>query len=199
MSIVHEKLYRSGNLSQIDFGEYISVLASHLISVYSTDPKMVRLDFSVGKILVDINTAIPLGLAMNELISNALKHAFSNGEGGTISIGGGEESDLITLFVRDNGVGTPAGFDWKTSPSLGLRLVINLVRQVRGTIEKGTGTGTMFTITIPKKVVVENVMAVPALRIDSDETDSADEICPPLRTVHRIGPVGVAGLLSTDL
>ena len=198
MSIVHEKLYRSGNISQIDFGEYISVLASHLISVYSTDPKMVRLDFSVGEILVDINTAIPLGLAMNELISNALKHAFPNGKGGTISIGGEEESGLITLFVRDNGVGTPPGFDWKTAPSLGLRLVINLVRQVRGTIEKGIGTGTTFTITIPKKIVVENVMAVPALRIDSDETVGADEISPPHCRALLIDPSGITGLPSTD-
>ena len=200
MSIVHEKLYRSGNLSQIDFGEYISFLASHLISVYSTDPKMVRLDFSMGKIMVDINTAIPLGLVMNELISNALKHAFPNGEGGTISIGGGDESGLITLFVRDNGIGTPAGFDWKTSTSLGLRLVANLVRQVRGRIEKGTGTGTgtTFTITIPKKATIENVMIVPAMRIDGDAGTSGDTSLSH-RSVHRTDPVGVTGLPSTDL
>jgi two-component sensor histidine kinase len=111
----------------------------------------VKLDFAMGTIMVDINTAVPLGLIMNELISNALKHAFPRGREGTISIGGGYEGDLITLVVRDDGVGIPAEIDWKNTTSLGLRLIISLTEQVDGTITLDPAKGTSFTITVRRK------------------------------------------------
>jgi two-component sensor histidine kinase len=88
---------------------------------------------------------------MNELVSNALKHAFPGGRSGTITISGQRQGDLITLAVTDNGVGMPRDLDWKNTESLGLRLITSLVDQVSGTIERVSDGGTAFTITLEKK------------------------------------------------
>jgi PAS domain S-box-containing protein len=155
MSLVHEKLYRSESLSRIDFADYTRFLATQLFSFYGTDSLRVRLDFTMGKIMVDINTAVPLGLLMNELISNALKHAFPNGREGTLSISGGYEGDLITLVVRDDGIGIPTELDWKNTTSLGMRLVTSLIDQVDGTVTLDRNQGTAFTITVRRKPASE--------------------------------------------
>ncbi|MFA4861567.1 PAS domain S-box protein [Methanoregula sp.] len=147
MSLVHEKLYRSASLSHIDFSDYSRFLATQLYSSFGTDPGRVHLDFSMGKIMVDIVTAVPLGLLMNELITNALKHAFPQAREGTISISGNDALDHITLVVRDNGIGIPADFDWHNTTSLGMRLITSLVDQVDGTITLDRTNGTTFTIT----------------------------------------------------
>ncbi len=150
MSLVHEKLYRSESLSRIDFADYTRYLATQLLSYYGPDTRKVRLDFVMGKIMVDINTAVPLGLLINEIVSNALKHAFPNGREGTISISGGYTGDLITLVVKDNGIGISADFDWKNTTSLGMRLVNSLIDQIDGTIVLDRSQGTTFTITIKR-------------------------------------------------
>ncbi|MDO9549915.1 MAG: PAS domain S-box protein [Methanoregula sp.] len=151
MSLVHEKLYRSESLSRIDFADYTRFLATQLFSFYGVDTRRVGLDFAMGKIMMDINTAVPIGLLMNELISNALKHAFPQGREGTIKISGGEKGDLITLSVQDNGVGMPADLDWKNTTSLGMRLVTSLSDQVDGTVTLDREKGTAFTITIKRE------------------------------------------------
>jgi len=151
MALVHEKLYRSDNLSRIDFADYSRFLAAQLFSYYGTDTRRIRLDFAMAKIMVDIVTAVPLGLLMNELVSNALKHAFPPGRGGTIRIHGEENGGLITLVVRDDGIGIPADLDWQNTQSLGLRLVTSLVDQVDGTIGLDRSGGTAFTITMKRK------------------------------------------------
>ena len=150
MSLVHEKLYRSDSLSRIDFADYTRFLATQLFSFYGTDSQRVRLDFAMSKIMVDINTAVPLGLLMNELISNTLKHAFPKGRAGAISISGVYEGERIMLVVRDNGIGIPPEFDWRNTSSLGMRLVISLIDQVDGTIELDRKNGTTFTITVKR-------------------------------------------------
>jgi PAS domain S-box-containing protein len=155
MSLVHEKLYRSESLSRIDFADYTRFLATQLFSFFGVDTMKVRLELKMGKIMVDINTAVPLGLLMNELISNALKHAFPEGREGTIMVSGSEDNDLITLVVMDNGIGIPADFDWKITTSLGMRLVTNLVDQLNGTIERCSGEGTIFRIRIQKNSAPE--------------------------------------------
>ena len=151
MSLVHEKLYRSESLSQIDFADYTRFLATQLFSFFGMDTRRVHLDLAIRSIMVDINTAVPLGLIMNELVSNALKHAFPGERQGTISITGGDEHDLITLVVRDNGVGFPPDFDWKNTTSLGMRLVNSLIDQVDGTITLDRGAGTAFTISVKRE------------------------------------------------
>ncbi|RPI37195.1 MAG: PAS domain S-box protein, partial [Methanoregulaceae archaeon] len=148
MSLVHEKLYRSESLSRIDFADYSRFLASQLFSFYGMDTRKVRLDLNMGKIMVDINTAVPLGLLMNELVSNALKHAFPGGQEGTIGLSGGEDGDRITLIVRDNGIGIPEELDWRNTASLGMRLVTSLTDQIDGTITLDRKNGTAFTISV---------------------------------------------------
>jgi PAS domain S-box-containing protein len=150
MSLVHEKLYRSESLSHIDFADYTRFLVTQLFSFYGIDTRRVRLEFTLGKIMVDIVTAVPLGILMNELISNALKHAFPDGREGTISISSVEEGNLITLVVRDNGVGIPEELDWKNAATLGMRLINSLVDQVDGTITLDRKNGTAFTITVKR-------------------------------------------------
>ena len=150
MSLVHEKLYRSESLSHIDFADYTRFLATQLFSFYGMDTRRVRLEFAMEKILMDINTAVPLGLLMNELISNSLRHAFPGGREGVISISGGNKDDLMTLVVRDNGIGISEELDWKSMTSLGMQLVISLVDQVDGTITLDRENGTMFTITVKR-------------------------------------------------
>ncbi len=148
MSLVHEKLYRSQSLSKIDFGDYSRFLATQLFAYFGMDQKRVQLEFAVEKIMLDIVTAVPLGLLMNELVSNAFRHAFPDGRSGIIGISGRCEGDMIMLTVRDTGVGIPPDLDWKNTQSLGLRLVNTLVDQVDGTIELDRSSGTRYTITV---------------------------------------------------
>lgn len=151
MSLVHEKLYMSENLSSLDLADYTKFLASQLFSFYGVNHLRVTLHTDIEKIPLDIDTAIPLGLILNELISNALKHAFPNDRKGTVRITGHLAGEALMLTVSDDGAGFPPGSDWRATESLGLRLVTGLVDQLGGTIEKKDGAGTMFIITIHRK------------------------------------------------
>jgi PAS domain S-box-containing protein len=151
MSLVHEKLYQSENISSINLSEYTRFLANQLFSFYGIDHGKVSLQIAIEDIQLDINAAIPLGLILNELISNALKHAFPGGRRGTIRISGTSVNGVLTLQVGDDGIGLPPALDWRNAESLGLRLVNSLADQLGGTIEPGTGNGTAFIVTVPEK------------------------------------------------
>jgi PAS domain S-box-containing protein len=151
MSMVHEKLYTGSDLAHIEFINYLSSLANSQVSFYQFSPGKVKLEINGGNIMLDINTAIPLGLVMNELISNALKHAFPGDRKGIIRINAHEMEDRLEITLVDDGIGVPEGFDAKTSPTLGLRLVNILVEQLSGTITLDRTAGTAYHISIPKK------------------------------------------------
>jgi PAS domain S-box-containing protein len=151
MSMVHEKLYSGSDLARIDFISYLSSLAKSQVEFYRLGPSKVTLEISGKNIMLDINTAIPLGLVMNELLSNTLKHAFPGDRKGTIRIDVQKTEGRLEISLADNGVGLPEGFDWKTSPSLGLRLVHILIEQLSGTIELDRAAGTAFTIVVKGK------------------------------------------------
>jgi PAS domain S-box-containing protein len=151
MSLVHEKLYQSESLSRIDLAEYLRFLAFQLFSYYSTDTRRVKLVVEISKATIDINTAIPIGLIVNELVSNALKYAFPGDRNGTLVISGGLVDQLLTISVKDDGVGMPPGYDWKNATSLGLRLVNILADQIDGTIAVSEDQGTTFIITVREK------------------------------------------------
>ena len=147
MALVHEKLYQSADFSSIDLGEYIEKLANVLFNSYMADSERITLKVDVRHIPLEIDKAIPCGLIINELLSNALKHAFPDGRKGEISIRFDvEEDDRITLTVADNGVGMPEGVDPAHSRTLGLQLVSMLARQLRGEISLELTAGTVFTI-----------------------------------------------------
>ncbi len=151
MALVHERLYRSENLSEVALSDYLKFLIDNLFRFYGTDPQQVRMMFDAGDVKVDINNAIPIGLIINELVSNSLKHAFPEGEKGDLAITIRQDESTIVMTVHDSGPGIPENFDWRNAKSLGLRLVISLVDQLNGTIGLDRPGGTTFTITIPKK------------------------------------------------
>ncbi|MCA1990748.1 MAG: PAS domain-containing protein, partial [Coleofasciculus sp. S288] len=148
IALVHEKLYRSEDLANIDFEQYIPDLTTHLFDTYNVSSNTVSLKIEVDKIFLEIDTAIPCGLIINELVSNSLKYAFPNNRKGEIKVEFHVNSNgTMTLIVRDNGIGIPADFDIETTKSLGLTLVQGLVEQLEGTLQVNRSQGTEFRIT----------------------------------------------------
>ncbi|HBB32052.1 MAG TPA: hypothetical protein DDZ80_07720 [Cyanobacteria bacterium UBA8803] len=152
MALIHEQLYGSKNLDSIDFRNYIQTLTKSLFTSYGTNTKAIALQVNVKPILLDIDTAIPCGLIVNELVSNALKHAFPQGRSGEIIV---EfymaEDNNLKLMVRDNGIGLSEGINLQTHNSLGLRLVRSLAtKQLKGMVEVDRTMGTTFSISFNK-------------------------------------------------
>jgi PAS domain S-box-containing protein len=150
IALIHEKLYQTGNLAQVDFSEYIPGIVSNLISSYSTPSKNIELNIEVEPIFLDIDKAIPCGLIINELISNSLKHAFSGDQTGQVQIGfHGDEHCNITLVVKDDGIGLPGDLNIAQAETLGLQLVQDFVDQLKGNSQIDRRHGTEFRITFP--------------------------------------------------
>jgi PAS domain S-box-containing protein len=150
MALVHEHLYKGKDFSSIDLKNYIHSLEMQVSQSYGTANEIVRFDQSIPDIYVDINTAIPLGLIINELITNSLKYAFKGRKDGKLTISATEGPKALTLIVADNGVGMPEGITLENQMSLGLRLVKTLTGQLHGTVVIERTEGTKFVFNIPK-------------------------------------------------
>ena len=150
IALIHEKLYEADDLTRIDFREYIGSLATHLFRSYGVNFDAIKLTTYFDDVALSIDAAIPCALIVNELISNALKHAFPGGNRGEIRVElrCGNDGDVI-LVVGDNGVGLPEGLNIREPTSLGLRLVGTLTRQLKGRIEVERDGGTTFSVTFP--------------------------------------------------
>ena len=146
MALIHEKLYQSTDLKRINFGEYIHTLSYDLYDTYVLDKTLISLNVDVGDIMLDIDISIPLGLIVNELVTNCLKHAFIVDKSGEINIKFQVLEDKYQLEVKDDGIGFPRDIDYKNTDSLGLRLVTSLTEQIDGTIELNSISGTSFNI-----------------------------------------------------
>ncbi|EKF85967.1 PAS domain S-box protein [Methanobacterium formicicum] len=146
MALIHERLYRSDDLKRINFGDYIRKLSNDLFRTYVADNGRIKLNIDVEDVMMDINTSIPLGLILNELVSNALKHAFPGDMGGEINVVFKSSGDDYQLTVSDNGIGLPADLDYKNTDSLGMQLVNNLTGQIDGNLELDATNGTKFSI-----------------------------------------------------
>ncbi len=154
MAIVHELLYQSDNLSKVDYKEYLQQLSQFLIrSIKGTDNK-IQLDLDVPNIKLSIDTAIPLGLLINEVLTNSLKYGIKGDEAGSISIRivkatlVEEGTPNYILEIGDDGIGYPDNYDYRSSKSLGLKLIHNLTRQLEGSICKDANKkGTNYIIT----------------------------------------------------
>jgi PAS domain S-box-containing protein len=151
MALIHERLYRSTDLKRIDFGDYIRTLTNDLFHTYVTDPSKVRLNMNVENLMVDINTTVPLGLIVNELLTNSMKHGFIDGREGEIHIDFYKENKTFVLIVGDTGVGFPKYLDFQNTSTLGLQLVNNLTNQLDGNIELNRDNGTEFKITFKEQ------------------------------------------------
>ena len=148
MALIHEHLYRSHNLKSIDFSQYIKSLIDQLSATYNISQAPLEFSIFTQPVLVNIETAHPCGLIVNELIANALEHGFPNNRKGKIFVSLQKQKDCsIVLKIKDNGVGFPTNLDFHHTESLGLQLVSTLIEQLEGEITLDRTEGTCFTIT----------------------------------------------------
>lgn len=148
MSLIHEKLYKSTDIENINICNYLKDLTNYLLKAYGVNQSNMEIKFKADNVNLGIDTAIPCGLIINELFSNSLKHAFSPEQKGCIEIEVLKDDDKIYLTVADNGKGIPSTYDIKKSDSLGLRLVNTLVKQMDGTMTITNANGTRFYFTL---------------------------------------------------
>jgi two-component sensor histidine kinase len=158
---IHERLYASDDLTEVEFGAYVAALANELVQLHSAAPDQIRLDLDVADMVLHIERAIPLGLIANELILNSLKHGLNGRPGAlqvklayipdTVEPGTGKTLDAgwARLQVIDSGPGLPADIDVTQTRSMGLRLVNMLVRQLRGRLELGEKPGANLFVSFP--------------------------------------------------
>lgn len=150
MALIHEKLFRSKSMAAVDFGSYLNSLVHELINFYSVDGSRVKINQDVASLKLDITNAIPCGLIVNELVTNALKYAFPNNREGEIwlSVKGTDGGDA-EVEVRDNGVGLDTSIDFETTQTMGLRIVRILTEQLGGKMTIQGKAGANFNLRFP--------------------------------------------------
>ena len=147
MAMIHEKLYKSRNFSEINFADYMRSLVSDLFYSYGVDSNRIKTTILLDEVMMGLETAIPCGLIISELVTNTLKYAFPNQEQGEFKIELHSSSDgFYHLIISDDGVGIPENIDFNETGTLGLQLVNSLVNQLEGTIELTRKVGTEFKI-----------------------------------------------------
>ncbi len=153
MSLVHEKLYLSKDLSRIDFHNYMEDLSARLFQAHRVDSRVVSFSSHIKDVSFNIETAIPLGLIINEIISNAIKHAFPEGRKGNIAVEltQNRKAEEYTLTVTDDGIGFPEEIDYRNTETFGLQLVDMLTEQLGGTIKLDRSKGTAFKIVFKER------------------------------------------------
>jgi two-component sensor histidine kinase/CheY-like chemotaxis protein len=153
MTLIHERLYQSEDIAKVSFAEHVQTLTSHLFSSYGVEARTVKLSINIKDVLLDINTAIPCSLIINEIVSNSLKHAFPDGRKGEIKVAMHLiNKKEIRLVLSDDGVGLPEDVDFRKTESLGLHLVRLLAEnQLHGDIKLDRTKGTNFNIRLKVK------------------------------------------------
>jgi PAS domain S-box-containing protein len=153
MAMVHEKLYQSADLARVEFSDYARSLLEYIQSSQMAPDFAIHLNIDMEPLFLPINTAVPAGLILNELFSNALKHAFIGRKNGEVAVSlSKKDHGAVQLYVKDNGIGLPRTIEWDRAESLGLRLIKMLARQLRATVEilRENGTGFIITFEVPK-------------------------------------------------
>jgi PAS domain S-box-containing protein len=147
MALIHERFYQSDGLSRIDFDDYIRRLTDNLLQSSGITSEKVVLDIVSEKISLDIDTAVPCGLIINEVVSNSIKHAFNDGRKGKIIIQFNKTDEAsYRLVIADNGIGLPEGFDLESSDSLGIQLINALTDQIDGKLNIENSNGVKYII-----------------------------------------------------
>ena len=145
MAMIHENLYQSKDISQIEFDNYLHKLLSDIMNSYKANHSII-LNMNVGKVEMGIETAMPCGLIINELATNSIKHAFPNRNDGNIKVELKHNDDSYVLIYSDDGLGLPENINPRDSKKLGLMVVETLVNQLNGLMEIDRTDGTKFTI-----------------------------------------------------
>jgi len=149
MALVHDMLYRSQDLARIDFPEYVRTLVTRLFRSYNVTNR-IRPVVELENIVFGVDLAVPCGLIINELVANALKHAFPGERQGRVRVRMTVAPDSYTLSVQDDGIGFPAGIDFLHTETLGLQLVRMLSEQIGGQLHLETGAGTGLSLVFPR-------------------------------------------------
>jgi two-component system, sensor histidine kinase PdtaS len=152
MSLIHQRLYESKDFGRVDFRSFLDTLVPNLVSSYSADPNRITLLIDAAEVSLPIHAAIPCGLIVNELISNALKHAFPGHRHGEIRIGLVSRENQVELSVSDNGAGVPEGLELANATTLGLQLVTLLADQLGAkiTLQRANPTRFVLNLAVPK-------------------------------------------------
>jgi PAS domain S-box-containing protein len=155
MALIHQTLYQSKDFAQINFTQLIDTLVPALTSAYGIDPERIDLSICMTAVGLPISSAVPCGLIVNELMSNALKHAFPNGRQGHIRLvltsEAKDEEEYVILSLADDGVGIPADVDLDNPTTLGLQLLPLLANQLHGTLRVERANPTRFTLRFPNR------------------------------------------------
>jgi two-component sensor histidine kinase len=148
MALIHQKIYTSTDLKRINFGDYITTLSNDIFQSYVHDSNIVKLNLDVEDIMLDTDITIPLGLILNELLTNSLKYAFPPNiiDNGNIYVSLLRNDNGYTLRVTDDGIGFPEDIDLESTDSLGLQLITTLTNQIEGKIYLDQSKGTSFKI-----------------------------------------------------
>jgi len=147
IALIHEMLYGSQDLARIDFPDYVNKLAKNLLVMYYRQARKINLKVDMKNISLDINKAIPCGLIINELVSNALKHAFPEGRSGSIEVKmRKDKKGRYKLLIKDTGIGIPENVNLKKPERLGLQILTDLTKQLEGTVNLRREAGTEFII-----------------------------------------------------
>jgi PAS domain S-box-containing protein len=149
MVLVHETLYQGRDVAQLPLAAYVEVLSHQLAHAYGVDPRHIVLQTQVERVVLPLETALPCGMILSELLSNSLKHAFPGGAVGDVTVRLTHTDDQLTLRVSDNGCGFPESLDFRHAASFGLQLVCAFTEQLAGTIALERTGGTTFTVTFP--------------------------------------------------
>jgi two-component sensor histidine kinase len=149
MSFIHESLYQNKDFSSIDLATYIDGLSRNLVMSYSLTGN-IQLERDLKRVELVLDQAIPCGLILNELISNAFKHAFPNGRAGKVHIGSNLVGNQVSITIADDGAGLPEGFHTDKDGNLGLELVHTLVEQLDGKLDVKTGPGVSYLLTFER-------------------------------------------------
>jgi len=150
MALVHQLLYERNDFSRVELGEYLERLTQVGRNAYPVDPDRIGFTFDLAEVHLDLDRVIPCALLVNELVTNAFKHAFPGGRAGEIGLSLKAHGDReAVLTVRDNGVGLPVGLDITQVASLGLQLVPLFVDQMHGSLRVEPGPGACFELRFP--------------------------------------------------
>jgi two-component sensor histidine kinase len=149
---IHELLYAAGDFSRIEFSQYVNNLVRDVIALYGRRATHVQVGIDAEPLLVRLTEAVPCGLIVNELLTNAFKHAFPEGRPGQIHVAFHAADGECLLEVSDDGIGLPENIDPQSTNSMGFQLLHLLVQQVKGTLAVTRGNGTRLSIRFPRKM-----------------------------------------------
>jgi two-component system response regulator len=148
IAILHEKLYQSDDLAKIRFDEYVKILAEDLLYFYGLDKSNIKMNIDVEEISLNIETAIPCGLIIDEMVANSLKYAFPDGRNGEIKIElHSDDQNKYFMSVSDDGIGISADIDPEKTDTFGMQLIKYLTKQLKATIKLDKGNGTAYNLT----------------------------------------------------